>query len=641
MQSGPSEAETPRVAHGRLARRRLLSDTPLRDKNLDYFDYGTYAEALADVIESEGTDTPLTIAVSAPWGAGKTSVARILEALLGARVARGERPNVVCWFNAWMHTDAPHLGAAMAAHVARHADRHRPVWKRLIEPLPGVMLSSRERWRRGLSLALIAVVVATLLLSIGPVRNAVQSLSGIEDREQQTGSAVAALLLVAALASHLFKGLEQAARFVDSPAAEAGRGSMAEVRRQLGRLISQAVRNRRLIVFVDDLERCSPDRAIEICEVANQLLSQHGVITVFIADMELIARSAAGKYSESEPTAEAGRLYLEKIVQLQLALPPPRSEDMGRMLRGERPTAGGVWPFTEASTPDSSSRVAFASFFHTDAAKALSSLTSVEAGVSLVAALAITIAMGRPLALGSILQEMGAVFAVLITATVLVWGASLMLARPAFRRRSRRTREEIKQLIDERLRGAIAQGDLEQSVVGSVREQDRELAGKLVRSYLVDSAHELRAVEEVILNHPPALPRGAKRMLNHARLLTQIARVRGLFGGAPELSPAHLGKWIVLCERWPDVARKIERNPDLLADYESRAAGGSLHLVLDDVDDLGTLRRLLSETPRLAEVSQRLVHFEPAAPYGTATGSAAGSEAAPAAAGTVADISRL
>jgi hypothetical protein len=56
---------------------------------------------------------------------------------------KGDRPNVVCWFNAWMHDDAPHLGAAMAASVATTINRDRPWWRRASEPLPAAMLSIR------------------------------------------------------------------------------------------------------------------------------------------------------------------------------------------------------------------------------------------------------------------------------------------------------------------------------------------------------------------------------------------------------------------------------------------------------------------------------------------------------------------
>jgi hypothetical protein len=161
-------ADGPKGATNEL---ELLSDTPLEDPESDYFGFKTFASSLAYVIDSQRTVTPLTVAISAPWGGGKTSVARMTARLLDdlAKDRLGERPNVVCWFNAWAHDDAPHLGAALAAAVARIADRSRPPWRRLISALPAAMLTPRERWRRRVAIAVLTLVALGLALMIGPL----------------------------------------------------------------------------------------------------------------------------------------------------------------------------------------------------------------------------------------------------------------------------------------------------------------------------------------------------------------------------------------------------------------------------------------------------------------------------------------
>ena len=88
---------------------------------------------------------------------------------------------------------------------------------------------------------------------------------------------------------------------------------------------------------MDDLERCRPPRAVEVCEVASQLLSHQNVVMVLVADMATIAASAEIKYAALERVrangrdgsgtglspGAFGRLYLQKIVQIQFNLPPP------------------------------------------------------------------------------------------------------------------------------------------------------------------------------------------------------------------------------------------------------------------------------------------------------------------------------
>lgn len=58
---------------------RTLADAPVDNDAADRFGYGDIADGLARLIDGEETATPLTIAVSAPWGAGKTSLLRLVE----------------------------------------------------------------------------------------------------------------------------------------------------------------------------------------------------------------------------------------------------------------------------------------------------------------------------------------------------------------------------------------------------------------------------------------------------------------------------------------------------------------------------------------------------------------------------------
>src|SRR5690349_95146 len=82
--SAPSLAEVP-VTTGKPEGRWLYADKPLRQSDADAVDalaLGAYADALALLMDWKATDTPLTIAISGPWGAGKTSLAAMAEARL-------------------------------------------------------------------------------------------------------------------------------------------------------------------------------------------------------------------------------------------------------------------------------------------------------------------------------------------------------------------------------------------------------------------------------------------------------------------------------------------------------------------------------------------------------------------------------
>jgi hypothetical protein len=323
----------------------------------DSLNFSPYAEALAFLLDQKQSRTPFIVAISAPWGAGKTTLARLVEEQLQTRV-EWDYDHIICWFNAWNHDDSPNLGAAFAARVAQSANRRRRWWRRLVQPLPSAMLTPEQRWRRKLWIILTSVAIAVALV-LGPdTRNMVEAAAKPTDKTWLNavhgiqGFGLTLLVLLGAIAfiyPKVFSGAQALSRFITDPQSEAASGSIDSVRLQLRDLVNQATRGRRrFIVFVDDLERCHPPRAVEVCEVASQLLNHEGVVTVLVADMTVIARSAAIKYkaleqpgSDGDPGPaydDYGRAYLQKLVQVQFDLPPATPDQLLKMLQIGRAT---------------------------------------------------------------------------------------------------------------------------------------------------------------------------------------------------------------------------------------------------------------------------------------------------------------
>lgn len=225
-------------------RLQMLADAPVDDDLTDRFGYRDIADGLAQLIESEGTATPLTIAVSAPWGAGKTSLLKLVEnRVVRRRNQRGEAPTIVVWFNAWMHDAAPSLSAALAADVARHATRCRDPLIRLWHPLPTSMLSPQERTRRKVWLGVVAfgIAVAIYFVAHGLIGPSVTEVAKVQ---AALGASVAGWFVVAWALSFLWprvhKSVAAVAAFVDDPRSAAATGSMSQVAAQLGELIDEA-----------------------------------------------------------------------------------------------------------------------------------------------------------------------------------------------------------------------------------------------------------------------------------------------------------------------------------------------------------------------------------------------------------------
>lgn len=350
----PDDAATAPPERPRL---HLLDDQPLATESHDRLGFDAYAEAVAGVINNPETGTPLTIAISAPWGAGKSTLAAMIrERLEKNPSAGGSKPHVTCAFNAWMHDDARNLGAAFAAEVARAAHARRPFYRRLLHPLPWALATPSERIKQLLWLAFLAVAlllaacrflpfdwVAGLLKALGFVDE--PTLAKIPTRS--AGSVV--LLLLPVLGKLLSNAGKSINDFVKDPETAATRGTLNRVQRQLGALIHEATpRGSRFVIFVDDLERCRPPRSVDLLEVVNQMLGHAGVVTVIMADMAAVAACAEIKYKAladrytpadriNVPLGAAsnfGRLYLQKIIQLQFDIPAHTGESIRKLVEG-------------------------------------------------------------------------------------------------------------------------------------------------------------------------------------------------------------------------------------------------------------------------------------------------------------------
>jgi hypothetical protein len=321
---------------------RTWSDQPVADPGEDRFGFLPYADAFALLINDRATSTPLTVAISGPWGSGKTSLARLLESRLNVeqywRLGWIKAP-ISCWFNAWTHSDAPHLGAALAASVARDVSARRPWYWHLLSPLPSVMLSPEGRaWRRvwtGVVAASLILLALLGLLWLFPQLRETSGKLGLLFGHWQILTLYAAAPVVITLFRRFYQVSESVGSFIDAPRSAAAQGTLAEVHDQLGRIMKQAQRRgrrgskRRVVIFVDDLERCPADKALDMCEVVSQLLGHKDVVTVLVADLDLLETAAAARYrparmdsSEAGDHTEVGQEYLHKLIQLRFNLPP-------------------------------------------------------------------------------------------------------------------------------------------------------------------------------------------------------------------------------------------------------------------------------------------------------------------------------
>ncbi|WP_367301551.1 KAP family P-loop NTPase fold protein [Mycobacteroides abscessus] len=107
---------------------------------------------------------------------------------------------------------------------------------------------------------------------------------------------------------------------------EAGSKTLDEFRTEFDELLKDDALShiKRVVVLVDDLDRCLPETVVETLEAMRLFLSVPKMSFVIAADEDRVADALRDRYPRSErsdPEEEPARLYLHKIVQTTLKLP--------------------------------------------------------------------------------------------------------------------------------------------------------------------------------------------------------------------------------------------------------------------------------------------------------------------------------
>ncbi len=315
---------------------------------VDLLGYSDYVEALANFITSPKTKKPITIGIDAAWGGGKTTLMRLLEKKLNPPKEKGgnhEHINTV-WFDAWKYDRQEMLWAAMVLEMFEQVSDQFQWWKK-------IGLFVRLNWKRfnwtkfWLSL-LKSIFITIFLFSLGfgafsilasfLEKTWAETLQWIEDY-----SKVLAALGLASLAYTIFKdttgiivspfnlGISQYAK---KPDYQEKIGFLNKFTEDFKYVITSITKNGEwpLVVFIDDLDRCSPTKSAEVIEAMNLLLDSEHCVFILGVDTAMLSRSIQAKYKEIQPFFDdeeypsrlgLGRHFLEKIIQIDFHIPRP------------------------------------------------------------------------------------------------------------------------------------------------------------------------------------------------------------------------------------------------------------------------------------------------------------------------------
>jgi len=272
----------------RLDEIEIPDDQPFKNDALQRKDVVEFISALIKQLEG-----PFVLAVDSPWGTGKTTVIKMLRALL-----RNDCYTTV-YFNAWKED---YVSDPLIPMVAA------------IDEIMVVENGSSDVFQQRMStVKRVASTVAKRSLVAG-VKMLTMGGLDLEDAQEEVLASVAGEATDDLIAS--FKKEKQ---------------SLDQFREALEdaiQVISEDGEKRPLVCFIDELDRCRPSFAIELLERVKHLFDVKNIIFVLSINKKQLEAITAAVYGERIDAPE----YLRRFIDLDFSLPLPHTKAYTREL---------------------------------------------------------------------------------------------------------------------------------------------------------------------------------------------------------------------------------------------------------------------------------------------------------------------
>jgi sulfatase modifying factor 1 len=280
--------------------------------DVDEIGYDKYSAGLVEMIRSVKAKGSFTIGIFGQWGQGKTSMLQQIKKRLDELETKNEKEILTVWFNPWQFTGEEHIIIPFFHTLVSYLeDFNEKKGKKVSERFVGFLKE----------LAHVPVALAY----------------GME------GKIKIPLLLET---KFKFKDVIDEARRkkeeIDNESEPEMKKLVNDYESMYYRLISRLQDasedlKLKIVVFIDDLDRCLPEKGVELLEGLKVLLDLSGFVFVIGVAREVVEQGIRVRYRELY--SEGGRGftfleqdYLDKIIQFPLTLPPPDVDRLKSML---------------------------------------------------------------------------------------------------------------------------------------------------------------------------------------------------------------------------------------------------------------------------------------------------------------------
>jgi len=281
---------------------KLLID---QETKVDLLNNEAMARTIVSVIDN-ASDKPMTIGVHGDWGAGKSS---ILEMIEGAY--KGKKKVVCLKFNGWQFQGFEDAKIAVIEGIVNELIENQSLLTKAREEVKNI-------WRR----------IDWLKVAKKSGGLAFTAFTGLPTGDQIKGVIDSANDLISdpsqlATKENVTKAAETLSGLLKEPESKNLPHEIHEFRKAFEKLVEKAGIDR-LVVLIDDLDRCLPETAIETLEAIRLFVFLPKTAFVVGADeamIEYAVRQHFPDLPESNSSISYARNYLEKLIQVPIRIP--------------------------------------------------------------------------------------------------------------------------------------------------------------------------------------------------------------------------------------------------------------------------------------------------------------------------------
>lgn len=291
----------------------------------DLLGFKVHANLLIDVVKDDRV-LPISIGVFGDWGSGKSSILQIIKDTFEEKDENGrfiEKETLCIYFNGWTFEGYDDAKAALLNAILKELEDNKKLTEEVKEAVKekAKKLWKSIEWMRGAGMVLknvaLPAVSAYFTSGLSLIPLAYQKLTEWEVESPER--------LIEKLQSvegqQFFNSLTKDDGEVDK---KDKTNAVAEFRKDFIELL-EVTKFKRLVVIIDDLDRCTPERIIENLEAVKLFLNVPKTAFIIGADPRIVKHAIEHKYKNNgQIEDDNSRIiddYLEKLIQLPYSLP--------------------------------------------------------------------------------------------------------------------------------------------------------------------------------------------------------------------------------------------------------------------------------------------------------------------------------